>query len=167
MKQIIGVIGAGICDQKTYELAIEVGRGIAKHGCVLVCGGLGGVMEGAAKGAKEAGGITVGILPGFDSQDANPYIDIPVVTGVGHARNVIIVRTAAVLIAIAGNYGTLSEIAVALKMGKPVVGLRTWPGFEEIHYVSTPEEAITKAISLILPQAPHCPYGCKEKGFCP
>lgn len=167
MKQIIGVIGAGICDQDTYELAREVGRGIARHGCILVCGGLGGVMEGAARGAKEAGGITVGILPGFDPQDANPYIDIPIVTGIGHARNVTIVRTAAVLIAIAGNYGTLSEIAVALKMGKPIIGLRTWPGFKEIHYVSNPEEAITKAISLMPPQAPHRPYGCKEKGFCP
>jgi len=167
MKQIIGVIGAGTCDEKTYELATEVGRGIARQGCILVCGGLGGVMEGAAKGAKEVGGTTVGILPGFDPQDANPYIDIPIVTGVGHARNVIIVRTAAVLIAIAGNYGTLSEIAVALKMNKPVVGLRTWPGFEEIHYVSTPEEAVTKAVSLIPSQIPHCSYGCKGRGFCP
>ena len=149
MKGIIGVIGAGDCDEETYQMAVAVGRGIARHGYVLVCGGLGGVMEGAAKGAKEVGGLTVGILPGFSPEDANPYIDIPIVTGIGHARNILIVRTAAVLIAISGNYGTLSEIAIALKLNKPIVGLNTWPDFKNIHYVNTPEEAVEKAVSLM------------------
>ncbi len=167
MKQIIGIIGAGSCDEATYQMAVSVGRQIASRGYVLICGGLGGVMEGAARGAKEAGGTTVGILPGFSPQDANPFIDIPIVTGIGHARNVIIVRTAAVLIAISGSYGTLSEIAVALKLKKPIVGLKTWPGFEEIHYVSTPEEAVAKAVSLIPNCIPHPPYGNHGGGYCP
>lgn len=164
---IIGVIGAGHCDEKTYRLAMTVGRGIAEHKCILICGGLGGVMEGAARGAKEAGGLTVGILPGFSPEDANPYIDIPIVTGLGHARNVIIVRTAAVLIAISGSYGTLSEIAIALKMDKPVIGLNTWPNFEKIQYVSTPQEAVNKAISLLPPSSNRSQYGCRNGGFCP
>ena len=143
--KIIGVIGAGECDKTTYELAREVGKEIAHCGCILVCGGLGGVMEAAAKGAKEAGGFTIGILPGFNPLDANPYIDVPIVTGLGEARNVIIVRTAKVLIAISGGYGTLSEIAFALKMNRPVIGLNTWPNFKDIYYVKTPKEAIEKA----------------------
>jgi len=164
---IIGVIGAGHCDEKTYRLAMTVGRGIAEHKCILICGGLGGVMEGVARGAKEAGGLTVGILPGFSPEDANPYIDIPIVTGLGHARNVIIVRTAAVLIAISGSYGTLSEIAIALKMDKPVIGLNTWPHFEKIQYVSTPQEAVNKAISILPPSSNRSQYGCRNGGFCP
>jgi len=164
---IIGVIGAGHCDEETYKLAISVGRGIAEHKCILICGGLGGVMEGVARGAKEAGGLTIGILPGFSAEDANPYIDIPVVTGLGHARNVIIVRTAMVLIAISGSYGTLSEIAIALKMNKPVIGLNTWPHFEKIQYVSTPQEAVNKAISLLPSNFNRSQYGCHNGGFCP
>ncbi len=167
MKGIIGVIGAGDCDEKTYQMAIDVGRGIARHGYVLVCGGLGGVMEGAAKGAKEAGGLTVGILPGFSPEDANPYIDIPIVTGIGHARNILIVRTAAVLIAISGSYGTLSEIATALKLKKPVIGLKTWPGFDKIHYVNTAQEAVEKAVSLMPSLPVRSPYGPRHRGFCP
>ncbi len=143
--KIIGVIGAGECDKATYELAKEVGKEIAICGCALICGGLGGVMEAAAKGAKEAGGLTIDVLPSSNPLDANPYIDIPIVTGLGEARNIIIVRTAKVLIAISGGYGTLSEIAFALKMDKPIIGLNTWPGFEKIHYVKTPKEAIEKA----------------------
>jgi len=140
--KMIGVIGAGSCDNEIYEVARKVGVGIAKMGATLVCGGLGGVMEGACRGAHEAGGQTVGILPGHDRADANPYVSIPIVTDLGHARNILVVRTSDLLIAISGGYGTLSEISIALKTGKPVIGLGTWPNMEGVQYVTTPEEAI-------------------------
>ncbi len=107
-------------------LAEQAGREIARRGAILVCGGLGGVMEAAARGAHEAGGLAVGILPGESADGANPFIDVPVVTGLGEARNALVVRSSDAIIAIAGAYGTLSEIALALKMGVPVVGLGTW-----------------------------------------
>ncbi len=125
-EMFISVIGAGKCDEKTYALAEQVGRELALRGATVVCGGLGGVMEAACKGAKSAGGRTIGILPGTDRRDANPYVDIPIVTGIGEARNSIVVRTGRVVIAIGGEHGTLSEIAFALKFGIPVVGLDTW-----------------------------------------
>ena len=106
-------------------------------------------MEASAKGAKQEGGNTVGILPGVSFEDANPFIDIPIVTGLSHARNVLVVRSSHALIAIEGGYGTLSEIAIALKIGKPVVGLRTWKISEEIVTVETPQEAVKKAIDLV------------------
>ena len=145
----IGVIGAGYCSPETELLAEEVGRGIARAGAILVCGGLGGVMEASARGAQREGGITVGILPGDSFEDANPFIQIPVVSGLGHARNVLVVRSAQVLIAVKGGYGTLSEIALALKMGKPVVGLHTWDVSKKITLVATPQEAVNKALRLI------------------
>jgi uncharacterized protein (TIGR00725 family) len=126
LQKIIGVIGSGFADGKTLHTAETVGRIIAKRGALLVCGGLGGVMEAAARGAKTEGGTTIGILPHPEKESANPFIDIPVATGFGEGRNVIIVRTADALIAIGGEYGTLSEIAFALKMGKTVIGLDTW-----------------------------------------
>jgi uncharacterized protein (TIGR00725 family) len=107
-------------------LAEQVGAEIAGAGAILICGGLGGVMEAAARGAKRAGGLTVGITPGTDARETNPYIDVPVVTGLGEARNVLIVRSCDAVIAIAGSYGTLSEIAFALKLGVSVIGLGTW-----------------------------------------
>jgi uncharacterized protein (TIGR00725 family) len=126
MKKIVAVIGGRRTEKSLLREAEEAGRLIAQKGAILVCGGLGGVMEAASKGAKSWGGITVGILPQNDSKDANPYIDIPVSTGLGIGRNVIIARTADALIAIGGEYGTLSEIAFALQMGKPVMGIKTW-----------------------------------------
>jgi uncharacterized protein (TIGR00725 family) len=123
---IIGVIGAGSSVYGIDKLAEEVGTRIANEGAILVCGGLSGVMELACKGAKAAGGTTIGILPGMDKADANEYIDIPIVTGLSIARNLIIVHTSDVLIAVSGGYGTLSEIAFALNVGKPVVALNTW-----------------------------------------
>ncbi len=147
-KRRIAVIGAGICDPNIYELAYQVGQLLAPK-AVLYCGGLGGVMEAAAKGALEANGQTVGILPGPRAEDANPYIQIPVVTDMGQARNVILVRSAEGVIAISGGYGTLSEIALSLKMWKPVVGLKTWPNIEGVHYVKTPEEAVEKVFTLL------------------
>lgn len=145
----IGIIGAGLCDDDIRQLAEETGRMVAERGAILYCGGLGGVMEAAAKGAVEAGGTTVGILPGAKVSDANPFITVPVVTGMSHARNVILVRSCEVLIAISGSHGTLSEIALALKMWKPVIGLKTWQHLPDIHYVSTTREAVDKAFELL------------------
>ena len=145
----IGIIGAGRCDETIYDLAYSVGQMVAERGAILYCGGLGGVMEASAKGAVSKGGVTVGILPGAKASDANDYIKIPVITGMGHARNVILVRSCEALIAISGSHGTLSEIALALKMWKPVVGLYTWKNILDVHYVKTAEEAVEKAFSLI------------------
>lgn len=146
-RAMIAVIGSGSADAKSLSRAEKIGRLIAKSGAVLVCGGLGGVMEAAAKGAKAEGGTTVGILPQGDTDRTNPYIDIPVATGFGEGRNVIIVRTADALIAVGGEFGTLSEIALALKMGKAVIGLDTWD-INEVVKASNEEEAVTKAIRL-------------------
>ena len=122
----IGVLGPGAASAEVLTLAEEVGAEIGRRGAILVCGGLGGVMEAAARGARQAGGLTVGIVPGADAQEANEFIDVPVVTGMGEARNTLVVRSSNVVIAVAGSYGTLSEIALALKMSVPVVGLGTW-----------------------------------------
>jgi uncharacterized protein (TIGR00725 family) len=120
---MIGVIGAAQPSPQGLALAESVGREIARRGAVLVCGGLGGVMEAAARGAFEAGGEVVGVLPGPESASANPFVTIAIATNMGHARNVIIAQTAEALIAVEGEYGTLSETAIGLKMGKPVVVL--------------------------------------------
>ncbi len=150
MKSIqIGVIGAGQCSLEIERLAEEVGREIARKGALLICGGLGGVMEASARGAKQEGGVTIGILPGFSFEDASLFIDIPIVTGLSHARNVLVVRSSHALIAVEGGYGTLSEIAIALKLRKPVIGLRTWDMSKKIITVETPKEAVKKAMSLI------------------
>lgn len=130
----IGVIGEQDARAEMWSLAEQVGREVARRGGVLVCGGLGGVMEAASKGAAAEGGTVVGILPGVRPEDANPFVTVPVVTGLGEARNVIVVRSSDALVAVGGGYGTLSEIAYALKLGVPVVGLNTWelsrPGLE-------------------------------------
>lgn len=123
---IIAVIGGSVCPPAAYGLGEDVGREIARRGHILICGGLTGVMEAACKGAKSAGGLTIGILPGEDARTANPYVEIPILTGMGYARNVIVVRSAAAVIAVDGEYGTLSEIAHALGFFLPVVGLKTW-----------------------------------------
>ena len=122
----IAVIGGSECSPKEAKLAEEVGREIARQGAVLVCGGLGGVMEAACKGASGEGGLTIGILPGENRQTANPYVRIPIVTGVGYARNVAVVKSAQAVIAIGGSYGTLTEIAYARQSDIPVIGLQTW-----------------------------------------
>ncbi len=153
-RKLIAVIGSGQCSREEAKIAEEVGRRLAKSRAILVCGGLGGVMEAACRGAAGEGGITVGILPGEDRQAANPHVQIPVVTGMGYARNVIVVRSAQAVIAVGGSYGTLSEIAHALQSGIPVVGLNTWspardsqPG-KAIIPVQDPAEAVDKALSL-------------------
>ncbi len=147
--KMIGVIGAGACNHEINELARKVGAGIAKAGSVVVCGGLGGVMEGACRGAYEAGGQTIGILPGPDKAEANPYVGIPIVTDLGHARNVLIVRSSDLLIAISGGYGTLSEISIALKIEKPVIGVSTWPDIDGVRYVATAEEVVNAAAEYV------------------
>ena len=151
---IIAVIGAGRCSKEVAQAAESVGRELARRGATLVCGGLGGVMEAACRGAKSEGGLTIGILPGFNRREANPYVDIPVVTGLGGARNVIVVLTSQAVIAVDGEYGTLSEIAYALKLGIPVIGFNTWQLAKEGRLVSaiaeaeTPAEAVDKALAL-------------------
>jgi len=126
MKKIIAVVGGRRTEKALLLEAEEVGRLIARKEATLLCGGLGGVMEAASRGAKSEGGLTVGILPHDNSKKANKYIDIPIATGLGIGRNVIIARTADALIAVGGEYGTLSEIAFALQIGKSVVGIKTW-----------------------------------------
>ncbi len=140
----IGVIGAGECEAELGRLAEAVGRGIAEAGAVLVCGGMGGVMEAACRGAKSAGGLAIGILPGPDRRGANDCVDIAIATGIGEARNLAIIRTSDALVAVGGSYGTLSEIGFALKMGKKVVGLRIWD-IKGIVPAATAEEAVRLA----------------------
>lgn len=154
----IGVIGAGECSKDVCRLAEEVGERITKAGAVLVCGGLGGVMEAAAKGAKNKGGVTIGILPGTDKNDANPYIDFPIATGLGGGRNLLVIGNSDAVIALPGGFGTLSEIAFALKSDKPVISLFipdliqpeddlfNWDVSDKIIKVKSAEEAVRIAI---------------------
>ena len=125
-QKIIAVIGGGQCSKEEAKIAEEVGRQLARQGAILVCGGLSGIMEAACKGASSEGGVTIGILPGESRQAANPYVQIPIVTGLGYARNITVVKSAQAVIAIDGSYGTLSEISHALQSGIPVIGLNTW-----------------------------------------
>jgi uncharacterized protein (TIGR00725 family) len=150
----IGVIGGGEVPPETAGLAEEVGREVARRGAVLVCGGLTGVMEAACRGAANEGGLTIGILPGNDRHAANPYVRIPIVTGLGYARNVAVVRSCHAVIAVDGGYGTLSEIGHALQAGIPVIGLATWAlareGREDTSIVpaASPADAVDIAMSL-------------------
>jgi uncharacterized protein (TIGR00725 family) len=150
----VAVVGASAGTPSELALGEAVGRLLAERGAVLVCGGMGGVMEAAAGGAMNAGGTTVGILPTVSRLDANPYLTIAVATGMGEARNAIVVRTVDVVIAVHGEYGTLSEIALALKMGKPVVGLGTWElvregtAIDAIARATSAEDAVRKALQL-------------------
>ncbi|MFN4196844.1 MAG: TIGR00725 family protein [Caldimicrobium sp.] len=145
----IAIIGSGIAEEDLYNLAYEVGYLLGKEGAIIYTGGLKGVMEAGAKGAKEAGAITVGILPGDKVQEANPFIHIPILTGIGQARNVILVKSAEFIVSIGGGYGTLSEIALALKMWKPVIGLKTWENIPGVHYVNNSEEVLSKILEFL------------------
>ncbi len=148
----IAVIGPSQATAEQEAIAEQVGAEIARRGAALVCGGLGGVMAAAARGAKRAGGLTIGILPGDDPGEANPFITVAIATGMGEARNVILVRTAEAFIAIGGAFGTLSEIALALRAGKRVVGLGTWQlrapdgAVPPILAAASPVEAVEKAL---------------------
>jgi hypothetical protein len=151
----IGVIGGSEITPDVARLAEEVGREIARNGAALVCGGLTGVMEAACKGASEAGGLTIGILPGDNRKAANPYVKIPIVTGLGYARNVAVVKSSQAVIAIDGSYGTLTEIGHALQNGIPVIGLETWEismdgkADQSIIIAKNPKEAVDKAMEMI------------------
>ncbi len=153
-KKIIAVIGGSEPSPEEARLAEEVGRELARQGAILVCGGLGGVMEAACRGASSEGGTTVGILPGDSPKAANPYVQIPIVTGIGYARNVAVVKSAQAVIAVGGSYGTLSEIAHALQNGIPVIGLNTWSlsrndkQDNSIILVKNPTEAVNKALNI-------------------
>jgi len=144
----ITVVGAGRCNPEAASIAERVGREIAQRGGVLVCGGLGGVMEAAARGARDAGGLTVGILPGVRADDANEFIDLPIPTGLGEARNLVNVRAADAVVALPGGHGTLSEIALALKAGIPVVAVSSWNTVDDVLVVESPEEAAERAFAL-------------------
>ena len=139
----VAVSGGGAADDATCRLAEEVGRELARRGAVVVTGGLGGAMEAACRGAKAEGGPTIGILPSGDRADANPWVDVAVPTGMGEGRNALVVRAADVVVAVAGEFGTLSEIALALRLGRPVVGLKTW----ELAREGRPVEAIVVAVT--------------------
>jgi uncharacterized protein (TIGR00725 family) len=142
----VAVVGPGEAEERHAAAAEEVGRLIAESGALLVCGGLGGVMEAACRGARAAGGTTVGILPGLDRSAANPHLDLALPTGLGEARNALVVRAADAVIAIGGGYGTLSEIALALRAGKPVIGLDTWE-IDGVRAADGPETAVSAALS--------------------
>jgi uncharacterized protein (TIGR00725 family) len=147
------VVGSGDAGPELQTAAEAVGREVARRGGVVVCGGLGGVMEAACRGASEAGGTTVGILPGSERRDANPHVEVAVPTGLGEARNALVVRAADALVAVGGGFGTLAEIGFALKAGKRVVGFDTWElatrgsPIEQIVRAETPEEAVAAALS--------------------
>ncbi|MFC1952400.1 TIGR00725 family protein [Chloroflexota bacterium] len=152
-KRFIAIIGGGQPSPNEAKLAEEVGRELARQGAILICGGLGGVMEAACRGAQSEGGVTIGILPGDSRQAANAYVQIPIVTGIGYARNVAVVKSAQAVIAIGGSYGTLSEISHALQNGIPVIGLNTWSlsrndeQDNSIILAQNPVEAVNKALN--------------------
>lgn len=152
----VGIIGAGEnLTEDMATVACHVGRFVAERGAIVVCGGLGGVMEEAAKGAGEAGGTVVGILPGPTRTGANSYLDISIPTGLGESRNALVARASDVLIAVGGEFGTLSEIALALKIGKPVVGVGTWQLAKDGEFVEAvvpavdAADAVEKAFGLL------------------
>lgn len=154
--KIVGVIGSSRAEPDVLRLAEEVGEEIAKSGAAVVCGGLSGVMEAVCRGARRRGGLTIGIIPSDQRSDANQFVQIPIVTGMGVGRNVMLVKTADVLIAVGGEFGTLSEIAHALNLGKTVIGLRTWK-LEKAHTkpipnlveVDDPKKAVELALKAI------------------
>lgn len=141
-RPVVGVIGAGEADQRLRDAAREVGRGIARLRAVLLCGGRGGVMEAAARGAFEAGGITVGLLPGPSLREANPFIVVALPTNMGIARNALIAQASRVLVAVGGGVGTMSEVAMALKLGKPVAGLMNSFEVQGMVRVQSADEAL-------------------------
>jgi uncharacterized protein (TIGR00725 family) len=144
----IAVIGSGSCDAATVETARVLGRLLAERGFQVVCGGLSGVMAGACQGAREAGGTTIGILPGDDPEAANPFVDVVIVTGMGIARNVLVVRNGHAVVAVAGEAGTLSEIGIAQKIGRPVVALGRYAALSGVIPAATAREAADLVAAL-------------------
>ena len=150
MRTIVSVIGAGHCSEQEAAWAREVGRLLAERGFVVLTGGRAGVMAAASRGAKDAGGVTVGVLPGLDRETANPHVDIAITTGLSDARNLIVATSGICVVAVGGKFGTLSEIALARKHGIPVVGLGTWDLGPEagVTEVATPAEAVAHVAEL-------------------
>ena len=146
---LIGIIGAGQATPAGYEQAREVGRLVAGRGAAVVCGGLSGIMEAACRGCTEGGGLAIGILPGGEATTANPFVTLAIPTNMGHARNVIIAHAARALIAIEGEFGTLSEMAIGLKIGRPVIALGAWPNLPGVHYAASPAEAVDMAFAKL------------------
>jgi uncharacterized protein (TIGR00725 family) len=152
---IIAVIGTRKPSPEEAKLAEEVGRELARNGVILICGGLGGVMEEVCRGARAEGGLTIGVIPGDDRKSANRYVQIPIVTGIGYARNVVVVKSAQAVIAVGGGYGTLTEIGYALDSKIPVIGLGTWKISrnnqldKSIIRARNAQEAVSKALKLI------------------
>jgi uncharacterized protein (TIGR00725 family) len=147
-RRVIGVIGAGDAPRAICKLAFELGREIARRGAVLVNGGRTGVMEFAAAGARKEGGHTIGILPGYDRGAANRHIEFAIATGIGEARNAVIVASVDAVIALAGEGGTLAEIGFAKKFGKPIVALDSWPEIGGLNRADSPAEAVSLALKL-------------------
>ena len=143
------MIGAGDATGELYEQAREVGRLVAERGGIVVCGGLGGIMEAAARGATEAGGVAIGVLPDEDRQRANEYLSYCVATGMGQARNLAVVCSGDAVVAVGGGYGTLSEIGFALKVGRPVVALSGWELEQHVTVASMPGEAVAAAFGAL------------------
>ena len=147
-KPIIAIVGAGKCSKKLRDKAALVARQVVKNGGVVVCGGMGGIMEGAARGAWEGGGVSIGILPSEDRSDANKFITFAIPTGFGEARNLMVIRAADAVVAFPGKYGTLSEMAFALKIGKPLISIAAWKLGEEIIQIDDATQAADKALEL-------------------
>ena len=145
----MSVVGSGTVSGELYKKAREVGRLVAERGGTVVCGGHSGVMEAAARGATEAGGVAIGILPDEDRKRANEFLAFSIAAGTGHARNLAVVCSGDVVIAVGGEYGTLSEIGLALKVGRPVVALQSWDLGEHAGVASSPEEAVEAAFGLL------------------
>jgi uncharacterized protein (TIGR00725 family) len=145
----VSVVGSGTVTGELYEKAREVGRLVAARGGTVVCGGRSGVMEAAARGATEAGGVAIGILPDEDRELANEFLSYSIATGTGHARNLAVVCSGDVVISVGGEYGTLSEMGLALKVGRPVVALESWDLGEHVAATSSPEKAVEAAFSLL------------------
>jgi uncharacterized protein (TIGR00725 family) len=154
-RPVVAVIGSASASAEEREIAEEVGRRLAEGGAILLCGGRGGVMEAACRGAQAAGGLTVGILPGTEPDAGNPYLSLALPTGLGQARNAIVIQASEAVIAIGGAYGTLSEIGHAMKAGKPLVGVSTWKvsrtekELSEIAEAETAEEAVSRTLEIL------------------
>ncbi len=146
----ISVIGSSDPAPEWLVLASEIGGAIASAGATLVCGGLGGVMEAAARAAKEKGGLTVGIIPDYNKESANPFIDIIIPSGLGHARNILVAASGDLIVALPGSHGTRSEISIGLKLGKPVIGLRAWGTIPGVHQVNSVNEFDSELSALFL-----------------
>lgn len=143
----MAVVGGSTCSVEEAAAAEDVGRRLAAAGAIVLCGGLEGIMEAVARGAQRAGGLTIGILPGADPREANAYIEVPLATGMGEMRNALIVRAAGAVIAIGGSFGTLSEVALALRIGTPIVGLHDrFVGAVDLPRVSDPAAAVAWAL---------------------